>query len=77
MDKEDLFALKEEIEDAKTEISELKGEQKAIIKQLNENWECSKIKDGRQKIEEFSKELRTINKQLFEILQRISSQYEQ
>jgi len=43
MDEQDLFRLKEDVEEAKQKVSELKGERQALMKQLKEEWSCDTI----------------------------------
>jgi len=50
MNEQGLFDLKEEIDTAKQKVSELKGERQALMKQLNENWKCSSLKDAEKKL---------------------------
>lgn len=46
----DLFKLKENIEDAKNRLAELKGQRKALITQLKEEWGVTSIEEADKKL---------------------------
>jgi len=76
MSKEEIFALKEEIEKAKPEISELKGEKKAILAQLKKDWGCDSVKDVDVQIKQFEKQLKQLEVEKDEAIKHIESEYE-
>jgi hypothetical protein len=47
---QDLLKKKKQIETATAELSELKGEEKALLKQLKENWDCSSLVEAKKLI---------------------------
>lgn len=52
MKTEELIELQEEIEERKTQKAQLEGERNAILKQLQEEWNCKTVKQAQQLIEE-------------------------
>jgi len=46
----ELLALKTKVEEAKTTVSELKGHQQALLKQLKDDWGCKTIEDADKKL---------------------------
>jgi hypothetical protein len=45
-----LLELKKEVETAKTKSAELTGQQKAIDKQLKDDWQCNSIEAAKKKL---------------------------
>lgn len=66
MNETQLFKLKKEVEEAKQEVSELKGHLTAQMKQLKEEWKCSSVEDGESKIVSMKKEISKIDSQIEE-----------
>jgi len=62
----DLMELKQDIEDAKQKVSELKGERQALLKQLKEEWGCETIEQAEEKITALGAELDIITKKITE-----------
>lgn len=70
-----LLRKKKEIEETKTEISELKGQQKVFSKQLKEDWECNTLEDAKKKLTGLKIEVETINKQIEEKTEALEEVY--
>jgi len=49
MTERELLETKRNIEEIKPKISELKGERLALMKQLKENWGCSRLEEAEKK----------------------------
>jgi septal ring factor EnvC (AmiA/AmiB activator) len=64
MTEKDLLELKEEIEEAKQKVSELKGEKQALLKQLKENWKCSSIEDAEKKLVKLGEQEEQLSNQI-------------
>jgi hypothetical protein len=60
MKEQELFELKEEIEESKQELAELKGEKQALMKRLIEEWDCKTTKAAKKTLDEMKTELETI-----------------
>lgn len=75
MDEKELLKLKEEINDAKNETSELKGQEKYLMKELKDNWKCSTIQDAKTTLNDLEKEIKQIDKKIEEGIQELKEQY--
>lgn len=54
---QELMSLKKDIEKTKTELSELKGENKALLKQLKDEHSCASVKEAEKKIQKLQDEI--------------------
>jgi predicted nuclease with TOPRIM domain len=54
MNEKELLELKQDIEEAKQKVSELKGEKQALMKQLKETWKCSSLEEAEKKLTELT-----------------------
>lgn len=64
MTETELLEKKKEIEKTKIKLSELKGEQKALTKQLKDNWGCSTLTEAKKKIISFENKKKDLEKQI-------------
>ena len=64
MNEQDLFRLKEDVEEAKQKVSELKGERQALMKQLKEEWDCDTVEQAEEKIKEMESEIGTFSEDI-------------
>ena len=62
----ELLEMKKEVEEAKTSVSELKGQQTAVLKQLKDTYKCSSIEIADAEIGKIKIKLVNINKQMEE-----------
>jgi len=75
MKEADLLKLKQEIDQAKSSVSELKGQQTALLKQLKEEWGCSSIEEAEKKIKKMQKEIETLDASIETGLEELEEQY--
>jgi uncharacterized protein YukE len=61
MNEEQLLELKKEIDEAKTEISELKGTRKQLMKDLQENWDCKTLEEAEKKHKKLGEEITALS----------------
>ena len=73
---EEVIALKEEIDECKTEKAQLEGEQKAILKQLEEDWDCKSVKQAEKKMKEMEQEIKQLEVEIEEGLQELEEKLE-
>jgi uncharacterized protein YPO0396 len=66
MTEKQLLQQKEAIQTAKTTLSELKGEEKALTKQLKENWKCNDLVEAKRKIKQLEKESEELTQEIDE-----------
>ena len=76
MDQQDLIELKEKIDSAKEKAAELKGRQKGLMKELNDDWECSTIAQAEKKIEAMETEVEQINDKIKKGVEELEEEYE-
>ncbi len=73
MTEKDLLELKEEIKEANEKFLQLKGQDEALLQQLNEDWECTTIKQAQTKIDDIEKELTKINSEILEGIKNLEN----
>jgi tetrahydromethanopterin S-methyltransferase subunit G len=76
MTERDLLELKEEIEIANTEVSQLTGQQMALTKQLQEDWKCSNVKEAKAKVEELDKKIDRLERQIEKGIKELEEKYQ-
>lgn len=64
LSEKELLDLKANVEKAKTKVSELKGQQTALMKQLKEEFDCNSIEEAETKLEEYSKTIHILEKKI-------------
>lgn len=77
MKEQELFELKEEIEESKQELAELKGEKQALMRRLTEEWDCKTTKAARKTLDEMKAELETITSNINNGLEELELMLEQ
>jgi len=60
----ELLNKKEEVNAAKTTVSELTGQKQAVIKQLKEDWKCDNIGQAKALINTFDLQLASYDKKI-------------
>ncbi|MFA5934991.1 MAG: hypothetical protein WC827_03850 [Candidatus Paceibacterota bacterium] len=61
MDEKGLLQLKQDIDEAKNSVNQLKGQQTALLKQLKDEWGCSSIEEAEKRIKKMQKEIETLD----------------
>ncbi len=75
MDEHDLLKLKEEIEDAKTQVAELKGKEKYLKQELQDKWDCETIEEAEKILSQMEKDAEKIDKQIQKATTQIKDKY--
>jgi hypothetical protein len=75
MTEEELIELKTEIEDKKRELSEKKGQEKALLQQLKEDWKCTTLKEAKEKLEGIAEKLKTILTKIETGMEKLQEKY--
>jgi uncharacterized protein YukE len=75
MTEKDLLELKEQIEDAKTETSELKGHLKAQMKQLKDTWKCNTVKEAEKMLVQMEKSIKSYNESIEQGLKELEEEH--
>ena len=76
MDKDKLLQIKEEIEQAKTQVSQLKGRKEYLLQQLNDEWGCSTVKAARVKLDKMKKEIQDLDSKIEKGVQELEDTYD-
>jgi len=64
LNEKQLLELKEDVETAKTKVSELNGQQKALTDQLKTDWGCKTIAEAEEKLKEMETEIDSLDKKI-------------
>ena len=75
MDERQLLKLKEEIDTAKTEVSELEGSKKTMLKGLLDRFGCKTLDEASAKLEKMAAEIEALQAQLDAGIQKIEEKY--
>ncbi len=75
MTEADLMELKKKIEAGKTKISELKGKQDYLMKELADSWGVKSVEDANKLVASLQKKLDDVSNKLDEILDEIAENY--
>ena len=75
MTEQELLRKKKEIETAKTQLSELKGEEKALLKQLKDNWDCETLAEAKKKIQKYEIEEKSLITEIAEKTKELEETY--
>ena len=75
MDEKELLELKEDIEDAKSKVSELKGTHKHLMNQLKEDWDCTTVEQAQKKVEKMENEISTLSTQIDAGVKELNEKY--
>lgn len=76
MDEKRLLDLKQQIDDAKLEVSQLKGRRANLMEQLQEQWGCKTVKEAEAKLEKMRQETTQLEAQLKKGIQQLEDEYE-
>ena len=76
MNETQLLALKQEIDEAKTEISELQGTKKQLMKDLKEDWDCTTLEQAEEKHEKLGVEITELSNKIETGVKELNEKYE-
>jgi predicted transcriptional regulator len=76
MKESELLELKQEFPQIRQEASELKGENKSILKQIKNEWGCKSIKEVKALVKKLEKENTTIERDIKEGLEELDKYFE-
>lgn len=75
MNEKELLKLKEKINNAKSEVSELKGQEKYLIKELKDNWNCASIEDAKKTLKKLEVDIQQIDQKIDEATRELEEKY--
>ena len=73
---EKLLELKQDIDNAKTEIAKLEGKKEALMTELKDQWKCTTIKQAEKKLKGLEKEAGELGKQIEKGVTKLEEKYE-
>ena len=75
MTEKDLLDLKEEIKTVETKVSELKGQQQMLMKQLKETYGCDTIEEAEKKLKTMLKKILIIQNKIEKGTKEVEEKY--
>lgn len=75
LDEQGLLDLKKKIDTAKSEVSELKGHQTALMNQLKADYGCKTIEEAEKKLKAMGKEIEGMEKEIEEGVKELEGKY--
>jgi hypothetical protein len=75
MNERELLKIKKEIDTAKTEVSELEGAKKTMLKDLLDRFGCKTLEEASLKLETMAAEIEALQAQLDDGLREIEEKY--
>jgi len=76
MDERQLLDLKEKVDNAKSAVSEFKGQQTALMNQLKTDWKCDSIEGAEEKLKEMETEIASIERKIEKGVKELKEKYE-
>jgi hypothetical protein len=73
---QDLLEIKEQIERAKSNASELEGRKTLLLEQLDNNWKCKTAEEGAKKVKKLEKELEELEKKIADAIKELEEKYD-
>jgi len=75
MTDKELLDLKKEVEEAKNELAELRGQRTALNRQLKEQYGCSSLAEAEKKLKKMEEQISDLNTKIEEGLAEIDEKY--
>lgn len=76
MTEKQLLNLKNEINEAKTKVSELTGEKQALLRQLKEEYGCKTIDEAQKKLKSLQKEIEKLEESIEQGIEELETKYD-
>jgi IMP dehydrogenase/GMP reductase len=76
MDERQLLQLKKKVEDSKTTVAELTGQQTAVMKQLKDEYGCKTIEEAEEKVKTLNTKVTKINNRIDEGVVELKEKFE-
>jgi flagellar biosynthesis chaperone FliJ len=74
--KQELLDLKDDVDNAKTAVSELTGQQTALMNQLKTDWGCKTIGEAQNKLAVMEHTIATLEKKIGKGIKELEEKYE-
>ena len=76
MNEKQLLELKQEIDEAKSKISELTGTKNQLMKDLKEKWDCKTLEEAEVSHKKLANEIRTLSDKIDKGVKELNEKYE-
>ena len=76
MDEKRLLDLKQQIDDAKMEVSQLKGRRANLMEQLQEQWGCKTVREAEARLKKMREETGELEERLKTGIAQLEDAYE-
>ena len=76
MSQEKLLQLKEEIEEAKTNVAQLTGQKNTLMAQLKKDWKCTTLGEAKKKLKDLQKQIDDLNSQIEQGIEELETKYD-
>lgn len=76
MTEKELLGLKEDIDEAKTELNKLEGRKEGLMQQLLDDWECKTIEQAKKKLISMKSDLEQLDKKIKDGIEELEEKYE-
>ena len=76
MTEQNLLDLKRQIEDARTSVSELKGQQTALLRQLKDTYKCNSVEEAERMVEKLKADANKLQKMIDEATKELEEKYD-
>lgn len=71
----ELLELKEKVDKAKSQLSEAKGRKEYLVQQLQDDWDCTTVKQANKLLEQMENDLEQLDEQIEEKMEEIEEKY--
>jgi predicted nuclease with TOPRIM domain len=76
MTEQQLLDLKDQVEEAKTKVSELTGQKQALMNQLKTDWNCKTIEEANTKLKEMENSISVLEKKIERGVNELEEKYQ-
>jgi hypothetical protein len=76
MTEQELLKLKKDTEAAKTAVSELTGQQTAILKQLKDDWQCKDVIETEKMLEKMQSDIDLVDQKIETGVNELKEKYQ-
>jgi predicted nuclease with TOPRIM domain len=76
MTEQQLLDLKDQVEEAKTKVSELTGQKQALMNQLKTDWNCKTIEEANTNLKEMENSISVLEKKIERGVNELEEKYQ-
>ena len=76
MNETQLLKLKQQIDNKKSQIAELKGHQSALMKQLKDDWKCNSVEEAEKLVNKMNQEISNFKAKIEEGTKELEEKYQ-